>query len=52
MVFTHDWQLGALSPTLAFSGAFDAEGESFLVVGCYPKKQIQEGATVEALLSL
>lgn len=52
MVFTHDWQLVALSPTLAFSGAFVAEGERFLTGGgCYPEKQIQEGATGEALSS-
>lgn len=52
MVFTHDWQLVALSPPLAFSGAFVAEGESFLTGACYPEKQIQEGATGEALSSL
>lgn len=44
MVFTHSWQLVALSPTLAFSGAFVAEGERFLTGGCYPEKQIQGGS--------
>ena len=34
MAVTCDWQLIALSPTLAFSGAFVAENESFLAGGC------------------
>lgn len=33
VVFTHDWRSVALSPTLAFSGAFVAEGERFLTGG-------------------
>lgn len=39
----------ALSLTLAFSEVFVAGNESFLAGDCQPQKQIQEGATKEAV---
>lgn len=40
-VFTHDWQLVALSPTFAFSGAFSAEVKASLQGAAIPRNKFR-----------
>ena len=41
VVFTHDWQLVALSPTLAVSGAFSAEVKASLQGAAIPRNKFR-----------